>query len=824
MVSEEKGLSSAEAKKRLQKFGHNVLPERPPPSDFIIFFSQFKSPLVYVLLIAGLITLFIGHFSDSVIIFFAVFVNTILGFIQERRASYALHALKKLIHPTAEVLRDGEIKNIDVSEVVPGDIAILNQGDKIPADGKLVEANRLYFSESILTGESAPVAKEDKDDVFMGTIVAAGRGRMVVEKTAAATEIGKIAESIQIPSEDTPLRKQLTKFSKQLSILVAILVFFVFIAGIVLEIEPVEIFKTSVALAVSSIPEGLLVALTVVLAIGMQRILKKKGLVRNLASAETLGGVTVICVDKTGTLTEDKMDVVDVVGDEAQVGLQALVANDLDDPLLIAAYNWARKEADHLSTETDRLLRKYPRLDSLPFSPNKRYFASLNKWSKKHNVIFVNGAPETIIEKSSLTIKDRKSIEEKIEKLTKQGKRLIGLARKKVPKSKGRLEPSDIKDKFEWVGLLAFSDPIRPGVAKVLSKTKSAGLNLLVITGDYAQTAVSVMKQLGIKVEEESIILGEDLQRITTEALAKKLKNAGGIKLFARTTPEQKLKIIEALKTNGEIVAMMGDGVNDAPALKRADIGIVVGEATDVAKESADLVLIDSRFETIISAIEEGRGIFDNIRKIILYLMSDSFEEIIAVIGTIILGLPLPVTATQILWINLVSDGFPNLALTIDPKRKEIMKKLPRSPSEPLVASWMRMLIIIISGVGGIIALLLFVYFYRTTGNSTLSRSISFATLGVNSLVYVFSVRTLTEPFWKENPFKNMWLNLAVVAGLLLQLTPFISPGIRSFFGLVALKPLHWVTVFTASFVMFIIIEGAKIIFRERFFKAKKGF
>lgn len=821
MPAEKRGLTSKEAKERLQKYGPNVLPERPPPSDFIIFLSQFKSPLVYVLLIAGLITLFIGHFSDSVIIFFAVFVNTILGFIQERRASYALRALKKLIHPTAEVLRDGEIKNIDVSEVVPGDIAILNQGNKVPADGKLVEANRLYLSEAMLTGESAPVAKEDEDIVFMGTIVAAGRGRMVVEKTAAATEIGKIAESIQIPSEDTPLRKQLTKFSKQLSILVATLVFFVFIAGIVSEVEPVEIFKTSVALAVSSIPEGLLVALTVVLAIGMQRILVKKGLVRNLASAETLGGVTVICVDKTGTLTEDKMDVVDVVGDETQVGLQVLVANDLDDPLLIAAYNWARKEADHLSTEIDRLLRKHPRIDSLPFSPNKRYFASLNKWNKKHDVIFVNGAPEIIIEKSSLTIKNRKSIEEKIEKLTKQGKRLIGLARKKVPKGKRRLEPSDIKDKFEWVGLLAFSDPVRPGVAKVLSKTKSAGLNLLVITGDYAQTAVSVMKQLGIKVEEESIILGEDLQRITTEALAKKLKNAEGIKLFARTTPEQKLKIIEALKTNGEIVAMMGDGVNDAPALKRADIGIVVSEASDVAKESADLVLIDSRFETIVSAIEEGRGIFDNIRKIILYLMSDSFEEIIAVVGTIILGLPLPVTATQILWINLVSDGFPNLALTIDPKQKEIMKKLPRSPSEPLVASWMRMLIIIISAVGGIIALLLFVYFYRTTDNSTLSRSICFATLGANSLVYVFSVRTLTEPFWKENPLKNKWLNLAVVAGLLLQFTPFVSPGMRSFFGLVALRPLHWVTVFTASFVMFIIIEGLKFILRGRFFKLK---
>ena len=810
------GLSSAEAKKRLEKFGPNVLPERPPPSNFKLIISQLKSPLVYVLLAAGLVTIALRHLSDAAIIFFAVFVNTSLGFIQERRASRALHALKKLIHPTAEVLRDGKIKNIDVSEVVQGDITILNRGDKVPADGKLIEANRLYLSEAILTGESASVAKEEKDKVFMGTIVAAGRGRMIVETTGAATEIGKIAESIQAPSEDTPLKKQLANFSKQLSILVAFLVSFVFIAGLVGRRDPVEMFTTSVALAVSAIPEGLLVALTVVLAIGMQRILARRGLVRNLVSAETLGGVTIICVDKTGTLTLGKMQVVDVVGDEEQIALQAIVANDLDDPILVAAYDWAKEKIRNPKSE----IRNHPRLDSLPFSPSARFFASLNYWNRRHNMIFVNGAPEFLMQWSNLNKDQESKIKNEIEKLTKSGKRLVGLARREVSFSKKKLAVKDVKSGLEWIGLLAFSDPVRPGVAKAMAATKRAGLNLLVITGDYAQTAVSVMRELGIEVEEEFIVHGEELERITTESLAKKLADGSGIKLFARTTPEQKVKIVEALKRNGEVVAMMGDGVNDAPALMRADIGIVVGEATDVAKESADLVLLDSNFTTIVAAIEEGRGIFDNIRKIILYLMSDAFSEIVAVVGAIILGLPLPVTAAQILWINLVSDGFPNLALTVDPKASNIMRRKPRNPQEKVVTSWMRMLILIVSVTGGILALSLFIYFYKTSGgNLALSQSVAFATLGVNSLVYVFSIRTLKEPFWRQNPFANKWLNVAVVGGLGLQLTPFIFGGVREFFGLVALSLTHWLYVFTAAFAMFILIEAAKVVFRKRLAK-----
>lgn len=823
------GLSSKEAKGRLKKLGPNVLPERPPPSDLSIFLAQLKSPLVYVLLVAGIVTFLLKEVADTVIIFFAVALNTVLGFFQERKANKALHALKQLIHPTSRVLRDGKEKDIDVTEIVPGDIAILAQGDKIPADGKIVSSSRFFAEEAILTGESVPVEKKKNDKVYMGTIVSAGAGTMLVETTGKDTKIGEIALSVQKPDEDTPLKKQLTAFSKQLSVLVMILVVFVFGVGLVSGKDLVEVFTTSVALAVSSIPEGLLIALTVVLAIGMQRILKRKGLVRNLVSAETLGGVTTICVDKTGTLTQGKLQVVEVVGDKEEIVKQAFLTS--DDPVMASTFKWIEGKIPNSKLQMKNLIKEHPRIDYLPFSPQNRFFASLNKWDPStgsgqvNNMVFINGAPEMLLKSANVSKAEKLELQKKINKLTSEGKRTIAMARKEVSTSTKKLSSEELNKDLTWVGLLVFSDPVRPGVGKALGQTKDAGINILVITGDYAETAVSVMRDLGINIEKESIVLGKDLEKLTVSEIAKNLKRSFGklrTGLFARTKPMQKLKIVEALKKNGEVVAMMGDGVNDAPALKRADIGIVVGEATDVAKESADLVLLDSSFATIIAAIEEGRGIFDNIRKIILYLMSDAFEEIIAVIGTIVLGFPLPVTAAQILWINLVSDGFPHLALTVDPKQPGVMRLPPRDPREQLVAGWMRKLILIVSLAGGIMALFLFIYFYKKTGDLMLSQSIAFATLGVNSLVYVFSIRTLQQPFWKENPLDNKWLNMAVLVGLSFQIIPFTSLRLRQFFKLKPLTLTHWLAVFTASAVMFIIIEVAKVVFRRKLVLTKK--
>ena len=803
MFPNKNGLSGKEAAERLKKYGLNLLPEKTPPSQLSLFITQLKSPLVYVLLFAALVTLAIGHFSDSFIIFLAVFINTILGFIQEKRASDALYALKSYIADKSTVIRDGKRVTVDTSSIVVGDFVVLNQGVKVPADGKLIFANRLYLDESIITGESTPVLKDKNDTAFMGATVSVGQGIMRIEKTGISTKIGKIAEQVQKTDEDTPLQKQLKSFSKKLVVVIVVLTTIVFIIGLVRGENLVEIFTTSVALAVSSIPEGLLVSLTVILAIGMQKILRRRGLVRELSSAETLGGVTTICVDKTGTLTQGKMQMTDYVGDKEALAKQALLANDLDDPLVIAAFEWGR-------TIIKDFIQEHPRLDSIPFSPKERYFMSLHSWPGSSNIIFINGAPDLLLERCTLSENDKEEIGKTIDDLAGQGKRLIGLAKKMVTNKKKILIEADAKSDLEWVGLLAFSDPVRIGVSEALGQAKEAGIKVIVVTGDYASTSEFVLSEIGMPVTKEEIITGSQLEKMTIEELARKVKST---RLFARTTPDQKLNIVEALKANGEVVAMMGDGVNDAPALHKADIGIVVEEATDVAKESADLVLLDSNFATIIAAIEEGRGIFDNIRKIILYLMSDAFGEIIVVIGGILVGLPLPVTAVQILWINLISDGFPNLALTIDPRRSGIMKEKPRSSKEPLMSLWMILLISFISLVSGLAALLFFYYVYRNSSNIALARSVAFATLGLNSLFYVFAVRTLTVPFWKNNLFENRWLILAALFGLSLQILPFTTPSLREFFQIEYLGMNYWFIAISLSLLMFVLVEFFKLVY-----------
>ncbi|MFC1722178.1 cation-translocating P-type ATPase, partial [Patescibacteria group bacterium] len=704
------GLNTQEAQDLLKKYGFNELPETPPPSNISLIFSQLKSPLVYILVFAGLVTFFLHEFTDTLVISLAVLLNTVLGFIQEKRAGQALRALKELIHPEARVIRDGRMQTIEARVIVPGDLVVLNKGDKVPAEGDLVFSNRLFLTEAMLTGESVPIEKKKGDVVYMGTVVSAGQARFVTRKTGSTTEIGKIAESLDMLEEQTPLRRQLVHFSKQLSTLVILLTVGVFITGLLLGISPREIFTTSVALAVSAIPEGLLVGLTVILAIGMQRILAKKGLVRNLVSAETLGGVTTICVDKTGTLTQGKMQVVDVIGNEENLKMQTVLANDLDDPVVIAAFEWG-------STNKSFDEKKYERIDSIPFTSENKFFASLHNFDDKSNLLLVNGAPEILMAQSQLTLNEVDVLYKQIEELTSQGKRVLGFSRKYVPHEKTELSNSDIEESLEWVGLIAFSDPVRTDVKAALKKTKKAGIKLMVITGDYPKTAISVLKQVGIDVDETNIILGSELDQLDDEALAKRMYDDNHVKVFARTKPEQKLKIVKVLKGRNEVVAMMGDGVNDAPALSAADIGVVVGEATDVAKESADLVLLDSSFNTIVLAIEEGRGIFDNLRKMILYLMCDAFIEIIVVFTAILVRLPLPITAAQILWVNLVSDGFPSLALTIDPKDAGIMDRTPRSPKEPLVAPWMMKLIAIVSIFGGAAAFFLFFYAYSQTGD-----------------------------------------------------------------------------------------------------------
>jgi len=805
------GLTSSEAERRLAKFGPNRLPEKPPPGSLKIFLSQLKSPLVYVLLSAGIITFFLRDYTDTTIIALAVLINTILGFVQESKASQALAALKKLVHPTATVLRDGSRQKVDGVQLVSGDIVFLTQGDKIPADGVVIEVARFFAQEAILTGEGSPVEKEVGDQVFMGTIAGSGRAVMRVELTGEETEIGKIALSVQKAHEvETPIEKQLKKFARGLSFVVLALTLFVFIVGTLRGVEIIELFKTSVALSVSAIPEGLLVALTVVLAIGAQRILKQRGLIRSLVSAETLGGVTTICSDKTGTLTEGQMKVVKLVGDKEELAKQVALTSNFDDPMVIAAWEWAKS---NLEVAPEQLTKATPRIDEIPFSSKDRFLATMHK-GNRINTIYVNGAPEYLLEWSNLSKEERADFLGVIEELSKQGMRLIGYAKK--TSTQKTISKAGVTNNLEWVGILAFSDPVRMGIRNALEKAQKAGIRLIIITGDYAETTLAVLRELNISIDGQNVIVGEELTKMNTQKLMKILSRHKPM-LFARTTPQQKYKLVEALKENNEVVAMTGDGVNDAPALSLADIGIVVGDASDVAKESADLVLLDSSFATIIAAIEEGRGIFDNIRKIVLYLMCDAFEEIVLVIATLLIGLPLPISAAQVLWINLVSDGLPNLALTIDPKGPNVMESKPRSPKERLVTRWMILLIILVSAVGGAMALVVFILFQE---NIEEARSAAFATLGLNSLLYVFSLRALTRPFWTIGLFSNKWLLLAVLGGLALQIAPFVISPIGNLLKVVPLSSSGWISVLVASLVMFSLIELFKILFR---INIKKG-
>jgi P-type Ca2+ transporter type 2C len=811
-----KGISSNDVPELIKQHGENKLPEAKPPSDVELFVNQIKSPLVYVLLSAGVVTTILAEYADTAIIGLAVFINTILGFVQERKAHNALAALKKMLLPFASVLRDGKVESIPTVNIVPGDIVFLNPGDKISADGELVYINRFYTSEAILTGESVPLEKKIGDKVFMGTIATGGKAVFKVTSTGSNTEMGKIAMSVSTIKTATPLEKQLNSFSTQLSKIVLFLLVLVFILGLIMGKDPIEVFKTSVAMAVSAIPEGLIVALTVVLAIGMQRILKRKGLVRNLKSAETLGGVTTICMDKTGTLTEGQLRVSEVDGNIPLLAEQVLVANDLDEPIVLSAYEWGKgQEADF-----DTLIQKYSRIDSIPFDSNTRIFVSLNKQDDTSNTIYINGAPEEILDRCDASAELKSVILSKIENLSSAGARLLGYARKSVSNDKTYLNTDDTHSGFEWVGILGFFDPIRSDVKESLVLARKAGIRLIVITGDYANTATYVMKQLDINIDYDDIILGDKLSSMTDEEIRNRLLNDNDVKVFARTRPDQKLRIVQVLKDAHQVVAMMGDGVNDAPALSQSDIGIVVGDASDVAKEASDLILLDSRFSTIVAAIEEGRGIFDNIRKVILYLMCDAYVEILLVLMTLVLDLPLPITAAQILWINIISDGFPHLALTVDPKVPGLMKRGPRSPNEPLISRWMMKLIALVSVTGAIYALIVFVIVLNASGDEVMARSAAFAAVALKSLLYVFSVRTLQDSFWEQSPFANRWLLLAVGVGLIFAISPFYFAPLTVFLKVVPLGS-YWIYPIGAAILTFITIEVGKEIFGKHLEETK---
>ncbi len=817
MVEIKKGLTSKEARKRLEKFGSNELEKKKDFSSLKLLFSQFKSPLVYILVIAGLVTFFLRDFTDAIVIFAAVFLNTILGFYQERKAQKSLIALRSLLAPKAKVIRNGKRLVIEASKIVPGDLVILTIGGRIPADGVLVEATDFSVSEAILTGESMAVHKKDTQEVkkagkenavFMGTIVTTGIAKMMVVKTGMATEMGQIGKRVsEVEEGETPLQLQLAKLAKTLAIIVGVMTLVIFLFGELMGYDHLEMFTTSVAVAVAAIPEGLVVTLTVILALGMQRILKKKAIVRKLLATETLGSVSVICADKTGTLTEGKMRVVKDDFTDRELGIKgAILCNDLRDPLEVSMWDWALQQSGGEFGKIDPkvLQKEYPRLDEIPFSPKYKYIATLHP-----GFLFLSGAPEVILNRCQGSNNDKQKWLKKLEDYGKKGYRIVGFAYQKVEKEKKKIKETDLKN-FEWLGLLIYEDPVRKGVKEALKETQKAGIEVKVITGDYASTAMAVLEQLDLKLDKNQVIVGTELEKISDKELEKRVDE---LVLFARTTPEQKLRIVKTLKDKGEVVAMTGDGVNDAPALKQADIGIVVGDASDVAKETADIVLLDSNFATIVHAIEEGRAIFENIKKVVLYLLSDSFTEIILIGGSLLMKLPLPITAAQILWVNLVEDSLPAIALAFEPKEKGIMNEPPRSRGASILDLELKTLIFIIGVLTDLILLALFYWLLKGFLHLQYVQTVMFVALGIDSLFIALACRTLRKPFFKNDFFSNKFLIFSVVLGFLLLGLAVYFPPLQALLRTHPLGVYEWIFLLGIGVFNFFAIEITKWVF-----------
>jgi len=838
----ERGLDEKEIRIRQREFGKNKLSEEKLLPRLRIFLEQLRSPLIYILLIAGIIALILKDYTDAIVIFGAVFLNTIVGFLQENKASQTLRALKKVVKHEAEVLREGNLKIVDSTELVPGDIIVLNPGDKIPADGRIIECHDLKINEMALTGEWLSAKKKpeilpeevplaDRDNmVYMGCVVEDGKGKAIVTETGLQTEIGKVAEMVRETKEEkTPYQKKLAHFSRIVGIIIGIICFGIFIEGMLTGGKFIEMFTTAVAVAVAAIPEGLPVAMTVILALGMQRILQKKGLVRKLVAAETLGSTSIIATDKTATLTEGRMKVDEVIGDK----FLALKAATLTSEAFIENPQYPKEKWIIRGRPTDKALleagieagidRKKEfekrKIAELPFSPENKIAAVLYE-ENGENILYVCGTPEKILEKSDLKKEEKIKLEQKLEELAQKGLRVVGSAYKKIANfhefgheyCESIFE--EIGGKFvhirelNFAGFITLKDPIRPEVREAMKICRQAGLRPIIVTGDHKLTAKAVAEELGFKISEENILEGINLDKLSDREFEKILDK---IQIYARVEPKHKLRIIEAWQARGEVVAMTGDGINDAPALKRADIGIALGSGTEVAKEASDLILLNDSFSTIVAAVEEGRAILDNIRKVITYLLSDSFTEIILIGASLLFGFPLPVTAVQILWVNLIEDGLPDIALAFELKEKDVMEQKPVGHKTHLLTREMKVLIFIIGIFTDLLLLGLFFWLLKFSGYEISHiRSVIFAGLAVDSLFYVFSCKSLRKNLWQINPFSNKFLIISWIFGVLMLISALYFSPFQTLLKTAPLTFFDWQLILGFGLLNVISIEATK--------------
>lgn len=841
-TSSEKGLSTDDAASRLARYGKNELKEEAGEPWWKILAGQFNSAVIWILLGAVVVSIIIGETIDAIVITVILLLNTVLGFAQEFKAEKAIEALKKMAGLKAVVIRNGLEEKIDASELVPGDIIVLETGEKLPADARLIEAINLECQEGALTGESMPVSKRmlefDKDVsvadrknmVHSSTIITRGHGKAIVCATGMKTQIGKIAHMLQnTEANETPLQKQLAKLGRWLGILTIIICGLVFLTNIIKQSgEFLELFFAAVALAVAAIPEGLPAVVTISLSLGVRRMIKRNVLVRHLPSVETLGCTTVICSDKTGTLTHNEMTVkkIFVNGKDVEVGGSgyrpeggfSIDSSELDMILKIGALNNDAKldrekwsiigdptegclitSALKAGIDKEELDKKYLRIDEIPFDSQRKMMTTVHELNGK-KFAYVKGAADVLINKCDkiwmngtiiqLNPKLKKQVTDKNNEYAKNAMRVLGFAFKELKKN-------DKKETYEkelvFAGLQAMIDPPREEVKSAIAKCKKAGIKVVMITGDLKTTAQAIAKELGI---EGNAIDGTELEMMSDEKLASIVEN---ISIYARVNPEHKVKIVTALKNKGHVVAMTGDGVNDAPALKKADIGVAMGiTGTDVAKEASEIILTDDNFNSIVNAVEEGRGIYDNIRKFVNYLLSCNMGEVLIIFIGSLLALPLPLIAVQLLWINLVTDGLPAIALGVDPVPSDAMERPPRKLKDKIMSRGMSLNIF---SMGTLICIsTLTMYYVGLQQSVELGRTMAFMTLVLLEIVRLQMIRSS----YHIGILSNKWLVGAVLLSLGLQLIVVYTP-LSFFFKTVTLGVAEWMYMLGALAAVFVI-------------------
>ncbi len=881
--SSRSGLTEKEAKKRLETFGRNELTEKAKRPAILIFLRQFASPLIYILLAAAMVEFFIIQKpTDALVILAVVLINSIIGFIQESKAEQAMEALKKLAVPQAKILRDGEILQSPASDIVPGDVIVLEAGDKIPADARLIKAASMSVDESILTGESVPVEKftaviegratiaDMENMVHLGCAVVNGSGLAVVTATGMNTEIGKITSQVQeTKPPPTPLQQNVSKLGRYIAFLVLGVVSVLIVIGIIKGYGIEDLFTLAIAASVSAIPEGLPVMVTVVLALGMRRMAKKNALIRKLMAVETMGAVTVICSDKTGTLTKSEMTLrriyipgrtIDITGAgyhpkgeflEKEQAIEPLKDDNISLALKISTLcndSSLRMDEDNhrlIGDPTEgallvagikaglsqkNLQQKQPRLAELPFTSEKRYMATLhsceNEGDNKKAVIYVKGSVDKVLEMCRTVFENNAIRELSAEKIAEfearnlemasQALRVMALAYVECAASPEELTHDHIDGRLTLVALVGIIDPARPEAMKAIADCKQAGIKVVMITGDQKATAEAIAKEIGLHNGEA--VTGLELDNISDEELGKRIDS---ISVFARVEPLHKLRIVKALKSKGYTVAMTGDGVNDGPALRSADIGIAMGiKGTDVAREASDMVLTDDNFASIVAAVEEGRVMFANIRRSVFYLLSTNIGEIMLWIVSILAGVPLPVVAVQILWINLVTDGICTIPLGLEPKHSNVLKEQPRRSGKGIVYQGMLGRIFFIALFMAAGTFLIFNWELPRAGLDE-ARTIAFCMLCAFQWINALNARSDQQSIFKLGIFSNRLLIGGIALAVLLQMLVVYAPPLQSLFHTVPLGLEAWGIIIAVAFGLLLVEEIRKRIAPKLFHKGK---